>query len=132
MKILQVEDEVLIAMEQRIYLEADGHEVFGPAATYAQAMALAPEVQPELALVDIHLAQNSSGIDVARALTAQGIPCLFITSFREEVEPSREYGFGCLPKPFTESTLIAAVNVVRALLAGDTPRRVPETMELFR
>ena len=131
MRILLVEDEVLIAMEQTFYLESAGHEVHGPASTSEKAIALAQEVQPELALVDIHLAQGSSGIDAARAMTASGIPCLFVTSYREEVEPSREYGIGCLPKPFSQATLIAAVDIVRAILEGRTPGKMPDTMELF-
>ncbi len=131
MRILLVEDEVLIAMEQRFYLESAGHEVFGPASTAGKAIDMARAVQPDLALVDIHLAQGSSGIEAARQMTGLGIPCLFVTSYREEVEPSREYGLGCLPKPFSEATLLAAVNAVRALLAGEEPRKVPDTMELF-
>ena len=131
MKILLVEDEVLIAMEQTFYLESAGHEVFGPAPTAERAIALAQEVKPDLALVDIQLAQGSIGIDAARQMTAWGIPCLFVTSFREEVEPSREYGIGCLPKPFSQGTLIAAVNAVQAILGGKSPGKIPDTMELF-
>ena len=131
MKILLVEDEVLIAMEQTFYLESAGHEVFGPASTSEKAIALAREVKPDLALVDIHLAQGSMGIDAARQMTTWGIPCLFVTSFREEVEPSREYGIGCLPKPFSQGTLIAAVNAVQAIVDGKPPGKIPDTMELF-
>ena len=131
MKILLVEDEVLIAMEQTFYLESAGHEVHGPAATSEKAIALSREVQPDLALVDIHLSQGSSGIDAARQMTADGIACLFVTSYREEVEPSREYGIGCLPKPFSQATLTAAVEAVRAILDGRKPDKIPDTMELF-
>ncbi|MGY0777881.1 response regulator [Azospirillum argentinense] len=131
MKILLVEDEVLIAMEQSFYLESAGHEVHGPASTSEKALILAQEVKPDLALVDIHLAQGSSGIDAARRMTALGIPCLFVTSYREEVEPTREYGVGCLPKPFSQTSLVSAVEVVSAVLAGRTPTKVPDTMELF-
>ena len=131
MKILLVEDEVLIALEQRLYLESVGHEVVGPASTAAEAVELASAEFPDLALVDVHLAQNSSGIDAARALAERGVPCLYITSFRDEVQSGRATGLGCLPKPFSESALLAAVDVARAILAGETPRNVPQTMELF-
>lgn len=131
MKILLVEDEILIAMEQRLYLESVGHEVFGPATTAQEAVALAGEAVPDLALVDIHLSQNSSGIDAVDALTRLGIHCLYITSFRDEVKPGRPLVIGCLPKPFTETLLIGAVEVARTVLAGGSPRNVPNTMELF-
>lgn len=131
MKILLVEDEILIALEQRFYLESAGHEIFGPASTAQEAIALAREVVPDLALVDIHLAQNSSGIDAVEALTKLGIHCLYITSFRDEVKPGRPLVIGCLPKPFTENLLIGAVEVARTVLAGGSPRNIPNTMELF-
>lgn len=132
MRILLVEDEILIAMEQTFYLESAGHEVVGPAPTSEKAVALADSEKPDMALVDIHLAQGSSGIDAARRMTALGIPCLFVTSYREEVEPSREYGIGCLPKPFSQTALVAAIDVVRAIVAGESPGKRPDTMELFR
>lgn len=131
MKILLVEDEVLIALEQRLYLESVGHEVFGPALTSAEALELASLEKPDLALVDVHLAQHSSGLDAARGLAALGVPCLYVTSFRDEVQSGRAAGLGVLPKPFSESALLAAVEVARAVLAGETPRNVPQTMELF-
>ncbi|MBP2231032.1 DNA-binding response OmpR family regulator [Azospirillum agricola] len=133
MRILLVEDEVLIAMEQRLYLEAAGHEVLGPAVTAAEAVAMAAEDPPDLALVDVHLARNSSGIDAAQVLTRQGVPCLFITSFRDEMRQAGIPipGIGCLPKPFSEHSLLGAVEVARTILTGGTPRDVPKTMELF-
>ncbi|WP_042695037.1 response regulator [Azospirillum sp. B506] len=132
MKILLVEDEVLIALEQQLYLESVGHSVFGPAITAAEAFDLAVENKPDLALVDIHLGMGSNGIDAARSLKTLGVPCLFITSFRDELKKDGPLtGIGCLPKPFTESGLLAAVDVARAVLAGETPRNVPQTMELF-
>lgn len=132
MRILLVEDEILIAMEQRFYLETAGDEVFGPAATTTEAVEMALAIKPDLALVDIHLAQGSSGIDVADSLGALGIPSLFITSFRDEVKPGRSFAIGCLPKPFTERSLLGAVEVARAVLSGRPPARVPEAMELFQ
>ncbi|WP_207462065.1 response regulator [Azospirillum sp. SYSU D00513] len=131
MRILLIEDEVLIAMEQRFYLESDGHEVIGPAPTSHQGIAMGLAERPDLALVDIHLAQKTSGIDAARRLTAEGIPCLFVTSFREEVRASLDFAIGCLSKPFSEASLIAAVHAVQAILAGEKPKSVPKAMELF-
>ncbi|CAO3458985.1 response regulator [Azospirillum sp.] len=132
MKILLVEDEVLIALEQQLYLESVGHDVIGPAVTAMEAVEMAEADKPDLALVDVHLGLGTNGIDAARGLNALGVPCLFITSFRDELKKDGPLtGIGCLPKPFTESGLLAAVDVARAVLAGETPRNVPQTMELF-
>ncbi|MBY6263775.1 response regulator [Azospirillum sp. 412522] len=132
MKILLVEDEVLIALEQQLYLENVGHSIIGPAITAVEAVEIAEADKPDLALVDVHLGMGTNGIDAARGLTKMGVPCLFITSFRDELKKDGPLtGIGCLPKPFTESGLLAAVDVARAILAGETPRNVPQTMELF-
>ena len=132
MKILLVEDEVLIALEQQLYLESVGHSVIGPAVTAMEAVQMAGDDKPDLALVDVHLGMGTSGIDAAHGLRKLGVPCLFITSFRDELKKDGPLtGIGCLPKPFTESGLLAAVDVARAVLAGETPRNVPQTMELF-
>ncbi|CAO3430764.1 response regulator [Azospirillum doebereinerae] len=134
MRILLVEDEVLIALEQRLYLEAVGHEVIGPATTPTEAMELAAGIPPDLALVDVHLARHTSGIDAAEALAKRGVACLFVTSFGEELQRgggARHAGVGCLAKPFSENALLAAVDVAQAILAGEPPRNVPQTMELF-
>jgi DNA-binding response OmpR family regulator len=133
MRILLVEDEVLIALEQRLYLEAVGHEVVGPATTPAEAVELAAETPPDLALVDVHLARHTSGIDAAQALAKRGVACLYVTSFGEELQRggARAAGIGCLAKPFSESALLAAVDAAQAILAGEPPRNVPQTMDLF-
>jgi DNA-binding response OmpR family regulator len=118
MKILLVEDEALIAMEQQLYLELAGHEVCGPAIDSHSAIAMASAYPHDLALVDVHLARKSSGIDAARHMTTElSLPCLFVTSHPEGVLEER-IGLGCLIKPFTEQELVAAVEAVGALLQG--------------
>lgn len=47
MRILAVEDEVLVAMVLREALEAAGHDVMGPAATMAEALALCEAERPD-------------------------------------------------------------------------------------
>lgn len=132
MRILLVEDEALIALEQRLYLETAGHEVIGPAMTPAEALAMAEASPPDLALVDVHLARGTNGIDAARALSTRGIPCLYVTSFQDEVrEGGRDAGLGCLPKPFSETALLDAIEAARAILAGSKPDGAPQTMELY-
>jgi two-component system, response regulator PdtaR len=68
MRILIVEDEVLIAWMLAECLECAGHEVIGPAAAMAEALALCEAAAPpELAVLDINLRGGSNGVDVARA-----------------------------------------------------------------
>src|SRR5512133_1880280 len=68
LRVLVVEDDFLIAMQTEIALTAAGFAVVGPAATAEEAVALAGEAQPVLAVMDIRLASTRDGIDAARQL----------------------------------------------------------------
>ena len=92
MKILVVEDEVLIAEGIEMTLSAIGHQVIGIARNLGEAVDLARELSPEMAFVDIKLAHGSCGLDVARELTALGITCVFATA--NPPDPNRARGLG--------------------------------------
>lgn len=130
MRILLVEDELLIAMEQRLYLEDVGHEVVGPAMDLREVRAMEAEGPFDLALVDVHLANASSGLDVARYLEERNVACLFVTSFPEDVT-GRGVGAGCLMKPFSRADLLTAVECCDPE-AGDRPTTaLPRNLVLF-
>jgi two-component system, response regulator PdtaR len=88
MKVLIVEDEALVAMHLALLVAELGHHVCATAASVAGAMAEAAEHRPEVALMDIRLAQGSSGIDAARELyMRQALRCIFLSANLDE--PSR-------------------------------------------
>src|SRR3981081_4359759 len=67
-RVLVVEDDFLIAMQTEAALRDAGFHVVGPAATAEDAVALATEERPYLAVMDIRLASKRDGIDAAREL----------------------------------------------------------------
>ena len=80
-RILVVEDDFLIAMQTEIALTTAGFEVVGPATTAEEAVALAGETQPALAVMDIRLASTRDGIDAARQIYQDfAIRCIFATA----------------------------------------------------
>lgn len=114
LRILIVEDEMIIALDMQEMLEEVGYTVCGIAADYEEALSLVKEKTPDLLLLDIGIRSVRSGIDVARVLRIKGIPFIFTTS---HVEPStienakdtRPYGY--LIKPFTKIDLYAAIEI---------------------
>ena len=81
MKILIVEDEPLIAMHIELMVEDFGYHVCGIAASAQEAISLAASERPHIALMDIHLAGGSSGIDAAQELFQRhGISCIFLSA----------------------------------------------------
>ena len=132
MRILIVEDDAVIAMVLADGLEDAGHEVMGPAATMAEALALFDALTPELALLDIDLRDGSSGVDVARALLGRwGVPSIFASGQMVEARRARDIALGYIRKPYELRTVLRSVDLAREVLDGGKPRAVPAGLELF-
>jgi DNA-binding NarL/FixJ family response regulator len=85
MKVLIVEDEALIAMDLAMLVAELGHDVCGIAASAAGAIEQAAAHDPDVVVMDLRLAQSSSGIDAARELYArQALRCIFLSANLDE------------------------------------------------
>lgn len=131
LRVLIVEDEFLVAMEIETYLNHAGHEAVGMAATLKEAVARARETLPDFALVDIGLAQGSSGLDVASEFREMGIPCLFVSGTCPDPKIACRLGLGCLSKPFNETILLQSLGVALESSKGEHPNKVPPGLLLY-
>ena len=78
-RILIVEDEAIVQLEMKQYLERLGHRAFG-ALTSSAALRIARQNHVDVACVDIMLREDAEGIDLARRLRAEfGVPIVFVT-----------------------------------------------------
>jgi two-component system, response regulator PdtaR len=85
MRVLIVEDEAIVALHLAILVAELGHEVCATAASAAGAIALATLHNPHVVLMDVRLADGSSGIDAARGLHAQqALRCIFLSANLDE------------------------------------------------
>ena len=85
MRVLIVEDEALIGMDLAMLVAELGHDVCAIAASAAAAITQAAAHNPDVVLMDIRLAQGSSGIDAARELHArQALRCIFLSANLDE------------------------------------------------
>jgi CheY-like chemotaxis protein len=115
LRILVVEDEILIALELESLLQDLGHDVVGIAASSEDALALGQELKPDLAFVDIHLADGPTGVDVARHLAAQHqVTVLFMTANAKRVPEDFAGAWGVIAKPYTERGVREALSYVMA------------------
>ncbi len=117
MRILVAEDETIIRLDLRDLLERAGHEVVAEARDGEEAVALAREHRPELAVMDVKM-PKLDGIEAAkRILEHEPIPIVMLTAYGQEELVSRavEAGvFGYLVKPFREQDLVPAIATARA------------------
>jgi CheY-like chemotaxis protein len=129
---LIVEDNALVAMDLEQQLLDEGHEVTGIAATAVEAVEVARTMGGDLALMDVSLADGSSGVDAARVLKESfGIPSIYITATLPDAPEVRSYGLGHLSKPFDENDLLSTVRFIQANMRGDTNGRLPAKFRLF-
>ena len=117
MRILVAEDETIIRMDLRRTLEDAGFEVCAEARDGEEAVALAVEERPDLAVLDVKM-PRLDGIEAARRILAERpIPIVMLTAYGQDELVSRavEAGvFGYLVKPFREADLLPAIAAARA------------------
>lgn len=112
--ILIVEDEALVASYIEEVLGELGFRPAGIAASGPEAIALAAENRPALALVDIRLSGPIDGIEVACRLREEfGVPSIFLSGLADadtarRAEAARPLGF--LAKPFRPSQVFNAIQ----------------------
>ena len=114
-RILVVEDEILIADNICDTLEDFGYEALEPAINYTEAIETLKEDAPDIAILDINLSGNKTGIDVANVIKEKyNIPFIFLTSnsdhkMVEEVKLVNPNAF--LVKPFVKDELYSAIEI---------------------
>lgn len=80
LRVLIVEDEFIIALDLQDQVEELGHAVTGLARDLDSCKNAAGRVRPDLALMDLRLANGSSGIEASRWLyQMMGVRCIFIS-----------------------------------------------------
>ena len=130
MKILIVEDDYLVATSLKFVLETMGYNVVGVADDIASAVNEAVRTHPQLAFVDIQLAQGDSGLDAAAELQKRGVICIFLTG-NPPGGPRPDLALGCLPKPFSDVALAAAIKIAEAVIEGSPLPKAPLDLELY-
>ncbi len=111
-RILVAEDEAIIRMDLIEMLQAAGYEVVAAATNGQEAIDLAGEHRPDLAILDVKM-PVLDGITAA-AKIIEIAPVLMLTAFsqRELVERARDAGvMAYVVKPFTIGDLLPAIEI---------------------
>ncbi len=111
-RILVAEDEAIIRMDLVEMLEEAGYEVIAQASNGAEAVELAKEHLPDLAILDIKM-PILDGISAAEQIIGIS-PVLMLTAFsqRELIDRARDAGvMAYVVKPFTISDLLPAIEI---------------------
>ena len=111
-RILVAEDEALIRMDLVEMLQEAGYEVIAQATNGEEAIALATEHRPDLAILDVKM-PVLDGISAAEKIISIA-PVLMLTAFsqKELIDRARDAGvMAYVVKPFTISDLVPAIEI---------------------
>jgi DNA-binding response OmpR family regulator len=122
LKVLIAEDELMIADLLEETLITSGYEVCGIARTVDEAVALADLHKPDLAVLDVRLAQGNRGPDIARRLGDRGrLGILYATG--EDARRSTltlADGAAAITKPYQVEDVARALVIVREIMTLGT------------
>lgn len=111
-RILLIEDEVLIAMQLKLDLEAEGHTVIGPYGQLSEGLRAAQESDFDIALVDINLGADNSA-PIAEILDRRTIPFAFTTGYNDLIFlPPRLREYPHLTKPYNPGDVKELVKML--------------------
>jgi AmiR/NasT family two-component response regulator len=113
-RVLIAEDEAIIRLDLKETLEEEGYQVVAETGRGDEAVELARQHRPDLAILDIKM-PGLDGLDAARAITDErlcGVLILTAFSQRDFIEQARDAGaLAYLVKPFQKSDLVPAIEL---------------------
>lgn len=130
-RLLIIEDDVLIATVLKDELEDAGYHILDLTDRTADALEVAKGRAPNLALVNIDLADGDDGVELADALKTLGIPVLLISGQVSRARSARTVAIASLPKPYDAADMVRAVDYLLARLQGNASRPKPMGLEVF-
>lgn len=113
-KILVVDDDRTTTSIIKLHISNLGHDIAGIAYTAKEAINLARESMPDLALIDINLGIGADGIDTALVISKyMDIPIVFVTAYSDSqtlrrAKIVRPQGF--VNKPLRQSDIKTAIE----------------------
>jgi DNA-binding response OmpR family regulator len=132
-KVLIAEDDLMIADVAEMTLVANGYEVCGIARTVAEAVALGRRHRPELALIDVRLADGDLGTDIVTQLAPLGrLGVLYATGNVSQLALMSASGDACLAKPYRSADLLRGLELVAEIVAtGAASPPLPRGFQLL-
>lgn len=135
-KVLVVEDEIIVADNICDTLEELGYEVTEPAINYTEALILIEGEKPDIAVLDIQLSGRKTGIDIAKKiLESYNFPFIFLTSNADQMtinEAKETMPNAYLVKPFSKDDLYSAIEIALSnFLKKETTTKKIEDDNLF-
>lgn len=113
-RILVVEDDFFVALDEKSVLEAEGWVVVGPATSLAAALRAAKEELVDCAFLDVNL-NGEQVTDAAAVLAERGIPFTLVSAYARQALQCEFLKIAPhIQKPYRSRELIEAVAKMMA------------------
>ena len=117
LRVIIVEDQVLIAKQIEMIVLSAGHIVVGTADNRDAACDLAVATSPDIAFVDLSLTDGVTGIDVAITIAQRcDARVIFTTANGRRLPPDFCGAIGLVEKPFSRAGLSATLHYLAATM----------------
>jgi DNA-binding response OmpR family regulator len=125
-KILIVEDEIIVALDTKSTLKKLDYEVTDIVTNYDETMQSILDNKPDIILMDIFLKNSINGIEISREINEiYNIPIIYISAYCDDETLSnaiRTEPAGYIVKPFNRNDLKATLNLVVYKLQKDSTK----------
>ena len=125
--VMIAEDDLLMADMLEDVLVAGGYEVCGIARTVEEGIELGDRCKPDLAILDIRLADGGLGMDIAARMHSRGgIGILYASGNSSQIGLTKNDGEALLRKPYRAEDLVRALKIVEQIIrTGELSRPFP-------
>jgi DNA-binding response OmpR family regulator/two-component sensor histidine kinase len=132
-KVMIAEDDLMMADMLEDVLVDSGYEVCGIARTVDKAVELGERCKPDLAVLDLRLAEGGLGTEIATRLNRQGqLGVLYATGNASHAGLTRADGEAFLRKPYRPEDVVRALKIVEQMIStGEASRPFPKGFEVL-
>jgi len=117
--VLICEDDAVLAADLTMSVEEAGHRVLGIYASAQDALKAAEQEVPDIAFVDLELADGYTGSGIAQALQAMGVKVIVLSG-----HPNVGAGLGTVPHTYAAKPMSA--EMVEFLLCSASDKKQDE------
>ncbi|WOF41677.1 response regulator [Sphingopyxis indica] len=130
-RLLVVEDDPLVAFDNERTLKHAGYDVVASVDSGEAAVVLLASEQVDALVLDLALAGDMTGREVARVARDRGIAVLLVTG--KCPDDAGDIALACLNKPHSAAALIGALRAIETMICQNkAPRKVSGLQTYWR
>ena len=132
--VLIAEDDLVVADMLEEALVASGYEVCGIARTVEKAVELGQRHKPDLAVLNIRLADGGQGTEIPARLNSQGhMGVLYVSGRIGQMSLTRTDGEALIVKPYRTEDVVRALHIVEQIVSTNNASRfLPNGFSILR